>query len=105
MSGGGRMFELSVGDGNPEITATSFTNTYNWGDLSGNPRRMVEHYFDAHLYFANWGTRRLMLRLPAQSFDLATVKPYCVSDVLDARATKEHVILDFHSESEGDDEP
>ncbi|MGI5135542.1 hypothetical protein [Streptomyces sp. CA-106110] len=35
------------------ITATSFTNTYNWCDLSGDPRRMTERYFDAHLYVTN----------------------------------------------------
>lgn len=48
------------------ITATSFTNTYNWGDLSANPRKMVQRYFDAHLYVTNWGTHRLMLRLPSR---------------------------------------
>jgi hypothetical protein len=25
---------------------------------------MMERYFDAFLYFANWGTRPLMIRLP-----------------------------------------
>ncbi|MGW0494883.1 hypothetical protein ACWD0Z_05445 [Streptomyces sp. NPDC003007] len=24
----------------------------------------MEQLYDAHLYFANWGSRRLMLRLP-----------------------------------------
>ncbi|MGW1004477.1 hypothetical protein [Streptomyces sp. NPDC002520] len=52
------------------ITATSFTNTYDWGDLSGSPRRMVERYFDAHLYVTNWGTHRLMLRLPKEALTL-----------------------------------
>ena len=32
--------------------------------------RWMDPYFDAHLYVANWGTRRLLLlrRLPARSF-------------------------------------
>jgi hypothetical protein len=47
-----------------EITATRFVNEYQWGDLKGDPRKMVEQYFDAFLYLANWGTRRLMFRLP-----------------------------------------
>jgi hypothetical protein len=47
-----------------EITATRFVNEYQWGDLKGDPRAMVERYFDAFLYLANWGTRRLMFRLP-----------------------------------------
>ena len=48
------------------ITATSFTNHYEWGDLKGDPRKFMERWFDLHLYLANWGTRRLTLRVPAR---------------------------------------
>jgi hypothetical protein len=85
------------------ITATSFTNTYNWGDLSGNPRRMVERYFDAHLYVTNWGTHRLMLRLPRQTLTLPTVKPYCLDHHVDAWTTRTHLLLDLTSDDEGGD--
>ena len=47
-----------------QITATSFVNHYNWGDFRGNPQEMVERWFDLHLYLANWGTRRLLIRVP-----------------------------------------
>jgi hypothetical protein len=46
------------------ITATSFTNQYEWGDLKGDPHKFMERWFDLHLYVANWGTRRLMIRVP-----------------------------------------
>ena len=82
------------------ITPTSLVNVYHFGDFKGDPDRLMDQYFDAHLYVANWGTRRLMLRLPVRSFPLATAKPYGVPYVLKARTTKEHVILDFHSESD-----
>src|SRR3954451_14120121 len=36
------------------ITPTSFVNTYEWGSFKGDPRRLVERYFDAFLYLANW---------------------------------------------------
>ncbi|PZH16355.1 hypothetical protein C1I97_06790 [Streptomyces sp. NTH33] len=85
------------------ITATSFTNTYNWGDLSGNPRRMVERCFDAHLYVTNWGTHRLMLRLPRQTLALPTVKPYCLDHHVDAWTTRTHLLLDLTSDDEGGD--
>ncbi|MFE7712507.1 hypothetical protein ACFU6I_43775 [Streptomyces sp. NPDC057486] len=85
------------------ITATSFTNTYNWGDLSGNPRRMVERCFDAHLYVTNWGTHRLMLRLPRQALALPTVKPYCLDHHVDAWTTRTHLLLDLTSDDEGGD--
>ena len=35
------------------ITATSFTNEYHWGDLKGSPVRLMERWFDLHLYLAN----------------------------------------------------
>jgi hypothetical protein len=37
-----------------DITATSFTNTYEWGNFKGNPHKLMERYFDAHMYLANW---------------------------------------------------
>ena len=30
-----------------DITATSFVNTYEWGDFKGDPRQLMERYFDA----------------------------------------------------------
>ncbi len=48
-----------------QITATSFTNHYEWGDFRGSPCELMERWFDLHLHVANWGTRRLMIRLPS----------------------------------------
>jgi hypothetical protein len=52
-----------------QITATSFSNHYEWGDLKGDPAKFMERWFDLHLYFANWGSRRLMIRVPARLVD------------------------------------
>ena len=32
------------------ITATTFTNEYEWGDFKGSPGQMMQRYDDAHLY-------------------------------------------------------
>jgi hypothetical protein len=88
-----------------DITATSFVNTYEWGDFKGDPRTLMERYFDAHLYLANWGTRQLMLRLPTRVLDTATVADYCVGDSASAWTVGEHVIVHLHREDEdGTDE-
>ncbi|MFG1674108.1 hypothetical protein [Micromonospora sp. NPDC049282] len=88
-----------------DITATSFVNTYEWGDFKGDPRTLMERYFDAHLYLANWGTRQLMLRLPKHVLDPATVAQYCQGDSASAWIAGEHVIIDLHDEDEdGTDE-
>src|SRR6266702_8306115 len=52
-----------------QITATSFTNHYEWGDLKGDPHELVARWFDLHLYQANWGSRRLIMRLPRRFLD------------------------------------
>jgi len=38
------------------ITPVSFTNEYNWGDFKGNPNDLMQRFFDAHVYVANWMT-------------------------------------------------
>lgn len=85
------------------ITATSFTNEYHWGDFHGDPRAMMERYYDAHLYLANWGTHRVMLRLPRTLLDLKVVEQYRVDPHMTAWTTREHLILDLTSEDEGGD--
>lgn len=36
-----------------EITPTSFTNTYHYGDFKGDPAILMGLYFDAFVYVAN----------------------------------------------------
>jgi hypothetical protein len=85
------------------ITATSFTNEYYWGDFRGDPEHLVRRYYDAHLYLANWGTHRIMLRLPRAFLDPEVVEQYCVEDGLTMTVTDEHIIIDMVSDSEEDD--
>jgi hypothetical protein len=51
------------------ITATSFINSYEWGNFKGDPATLMKRWFDLHLYLANWGTHRLMIRLPRRLLD------------------------------------
>ncbi|WP_367131871.1 hypothetical protein [Saccharothrix sp. HUAS TT1] len=87
-----------------QITATSFVNEYDWGDFRGDPDQLVERHYDAHLYLADWGTRRLLLRLPRTSLDLDAVEPYLVDEQVGAWTTDTHLILDLHNHDETDDQ-
>jgi hypothetical protein len=82
------------------ITATRFTNEYEWGDFKGSPDELIRRYYDAHLYFANWGTRRVMFRLPRTLLDPGLAQQYCVDPQVSVSATRDHVILDLTSEDE-----
>jgi hypothetical protein len=84
-----------------EISPTRFWNEYQWGDLKADPAKLVERYFDAHLYFSNWGTHRLMLRVPKARVDVPALKPYFVGrHAARLRLTGEHVVLDLTSDTE-----
>jgi len=82
------------------ITATSFTNEYHWGDFKGSPDQMMQRYYDAHLYLANWGTHRIMLRLPRTLLDPEIAGQYCVDGQVGMSTTRDYVILDLASEDE-----
>ena len=96
-----QMAELRAVSTRAEISPTRFWNQYQWGDLKADPTKLMERYFDAHLYFANWGTHRLMLRVPTARVDLKALKPYFVGGHA-ARLTNtgEHVLLDLCSDTE-----
>ena len=50
-------------------------------------------YFDAFLYFANWGTRILKLRPPEKLLNAKTARLYAVGEHATARAANGNVIL------------
>lgn len=86
------------------ITSSSFVNDYQWGDLKADPAKWMERYFDAHLYLANWGTRRIMLRLPRASLPPEAAASFCVGESAGSWATRTHVFIDLRSEDEDGDE-
>ena len=85
------------------ITATSFTNEYHWGNFRGDPRKMMERYYDAHLYVTNWGTHQVMLRLPRALLSLQAAEQYRIDPHVAAWTSGGHLILDLTSEDEGGD--
>ena len=86
-----------------EITSTRFVNEYHWGDLKGDPHTMMERYFDAFLYLANWGTRQLMFRLPRGVLDGETAERYCYTDVASCSQTADHLVVSLYADRDPDD--
>ena len=86
------------------ITATSFTNEYHWGDFKGSPVRLMERWFDLHLYLANWGTRRVMIRLPQRLVARSHLDRFlrCV-DLVRVRESGDNLIVDVHSDDDDTD--
>lgn len=98
--------ELGAISTRAEISPTRFWNEYHYGSLKADPAKLLARYFDAHLYFANWGTRRLMLRVPQSRVDVKVLKSFFVGSSA-ARITLagKYAILAFdYGDEENDDD-
>lgn len=94
------------------ITATRLVNTYEWGDFKGDTHALVTQHFDAFLYYANWGTRHLMLRVPLTKLDTKPALQYCArhsaksrgrQSVATVSASKTHLVFSWWSEDDSGD--
>jgi hypothetical protein len=92
------MEELRALSTRATITPVSFTNEYNWGDFKGDPDKLMQRYFDAHVYVANWMTVIFMVRLPIEALTRETAKAAAVPYLLDIKATKTHWIITWSLE-------
>ena len=89
--------ELQALSSRARVTSTSFTNTYNYGDFRGDPRKLVERWFDLHLHLANWGTRRLMIRLPKRFLDPSRIEVFLREvEWVETWESGQNLIVDMH---------
>jgi hypothetical protein len=65
-----------------EITPWSFDNEYHYGDFRGDAFEMLRRGYDLHLHYANFGIRKLLIRLPNGLPDSNAAKPYLAEDQL-----------------------
>jgi hypothetical protein len=94
------MRELRSYSTRAQITSTNFINEYHWGNFKGDEDDWMERYFDAFLYFANWGTRTLKLRVPAALLSAPEKRPYYSTQSFSIRTTNNWTILSFVSNVE-----
>jgi len=85
------------------VTFTQAIVTYSWGDFKHDPRLVLLKYFDAHLYTANWGTRRLLFRFPKSVLDPPAIQLYCREDILTLELEGNYYILEFSLDDEEPD--
>jgi hypothetical protein len=78
------------------ISATSFTNSYDWGDFGGDPNELMRRWFDLHLYYADFGARRLMMRFPKRLVLRKSLDRFlCNVDCASIEEHGDHLILDI----------
>jgi hypothetical protein len=95
-----QMSELRAVSTRAEITATRFWNEYQWGSLKADPATLMERYFDASIYFANWGTHRFMFRVPRARVDEKALREYFVARGAALKSAGEQIVIDLMSDTE-----
>jgi len=78
------------------VTTRKATFVYNYGDFHGNVSQLMLKTFDIMLYVANWGTQRLVFRLPKTLITIKALKDYFVSDEIDYQQQGNYLMLDLH---------
>lgn len=83
------------------------TFVYNYGDFRYEPENVLADFFDIAIYVANWGSRRLLMRFPANLVDFSALMDYqyeyagdCYEYVRIKKKGK-FVIVDLWAEQEG----
>jgi hypothetical protein len=88
-----------------DVTSSQAVVTYNWGDFKHDPIKVLARYFDAHLYIANWGTRRLAFRFPKDLMDVDAIERYSDENHIHIKTVGDFQVLEFEmDEEEGFDE-
>lgn len=85
-----------------ELSASQAVFTYDYGDFPGAPDKVLAKYFDAMLYYANWGSRWLYFRLPAHLVRMEELKAYSAKDVIHITTSDKHVIVRIEVDQEGE---
>lgn len=85
-----------------QITSSRFTNEYHWGNFKGDVEGWMDSYFDVFLYFADWGSRTLKIRLSQASLSTDAFSVYS-SEVMYARDSGDNLVLSFELEGDGEE--
>ncbi len=77
------------------VTATRAWVEYHWGGFRHDPLEVLARYFDAFLYYANWGDQRLAFRFPAELLREADLRPYLRECCIELTRVGECLVLDI----------
>ena len=82
------------------VTSTQALVTYSWGDFKHDPAQVLLKYFDAFLYDSNFGSRRLMFRLPKNLVDVEVIRAYCLEYWITLEEHGKYFVLEISGNDE-----
>jgi hypothetical protein len=87
--------EVSALSAQAQISRTSASFTYSYGDFRGDPMKLLMRHFDAMLYMANWGSRQLAFQFPICSVDFEALRRFAFSKTIRVSKTDTHALVDM----------
>ncbi len=79
-----------------EASSTHALIEYHWGNFKHNPITVLHEFFDAFLYWANWGSPKLAFRFPHGILPADLIDGYDLEDFVTFTRYKDYDILDIH---------
>ena len=78
-----------------DVTSTRAWVEYHWSGFKHDPKQVLARYFDAFLYYANWGCQRLAFRFPKGLLDEEALQPYLWEYCAELEPVGDCLILDI----------
>ena len=78
-----------------EVSAMQASVSYNWSSFGHDPMRVLAKYFDAYLYFANWGSYELAFSFLKGLIDAAALEVYFDEEHVNIREIEGKLVLKF----------
>jgi len=85
-----------------DVTSSQAKFVYHYGDFRGDAEELMITHFDMMLYVANWGSRRLIFRIPSSLVDITQLDAFFISEEIDfwLSKDKQYIILDLNFNDE-----
>jgi hypothetical protein len=94
------MQEISDLSSRAQVSRTSASFTYNYGDFRGDPLEVLRQHFDALFYTANWGSRRLAFRFPISATHYDMFRRFTLGETIAIGRKDAHLIVDLFFQDE-----
>ena len=78
-----------------EVSPSSAWVKYHYGDFKHDPNQVLARFFDAFMYFANWGSQRLAFRFPKDLLDARALQPYLLKYGASLEAVNGYDVLEI----------
>lgn len=85
-----------------KVTSRSAKYTYSYSSLEGKEEELVFQHFDAFLYWANWGERKIFFRFPKDLIDKKAIIPFTFSNCIEIKSNATHILLIIEENWEGE---